>query len=182
MILFTAFNAFQNIVTRINEEAGDYTLGPFRFALNYFVFMVSNIFVPQVKYSEKWLMTLAALTYVLQYSTGLLMEGTSNEVKFISAAVGSTINGIGASFLWTNMGTYLHQVCHYYGKVKEKGYYFGLFNMIFCVSTILGSIVVTFGLSLFSHFIYFIIVSGVALLAFFYGVFFLKDIRKIHHK
>lgn len=73
MILFTAFNSFQTIVTKINEDEGDYTLGPFRFALNYTVFMIANLFAPQVKYSEKWLITGAALTYVLQYSTGLLM-------------------------------------------------------------------------------------------------------------
>lgn len=51
MILFTAFNAFQTIVTRINEDEGDYSLGPFRFAVNYFSFMIANLFAPSVKYS-----------------------------------------------------------------------------------------------------------------------------------
>ena len=57
-----------------------------------------------------------------------------------------------------------------------KGHYFGLFNTIFCISTILGAIVVTFGLTLFATNIYFILVSGVAFLAFLYGIFFIKDI------
>lgn len=79
--------------------------------------------------------------------------------------------------MWTNAGAYIHKVCHAYNKVERKGYYYGLFNMLFCISTILGAIVVTFGLSFFSHTVYFIIVSGVALLAFFFGSFFIKDIK-----
>lgn len=51
MILFTAFNAFQTIVTKIHEDEGDRSLGPFTFAVNYFVFMISNLFVSKVKYS-----------------------------------------------------------------------------------------------------------------------------------
>ena len=51
MILFTAFNAFQTIVTKIHEDEGDRSLGPFTFAVNYFVFMISNLFVLKVKYS-----------------------------------------------------------------------------------------------------------------------------------
>jgi hypothetical protein len=60
-----------------------------------------------------------------------------------------------------------------------KGYYFGLFNTIFCISTVLGAIVVTFGLTLFAANVYFIIVSGVAFFAFLYGIFFIKDIQKL---
>lgn len=177
MILFTAFNAFQTIVTRINEEEGDYSLGPFRFAVNYFVFMIANLFAPAVKYSEKWQITLSTLTYVFHYLTGFFVEGTSIYVKFTMAALGATVNGIGASFLWTSVGSYIHKICHAHNKVPLKGHYFGLFNTIFCMSTILGSIVVTFGLSLFSYSVYFILVSGVAFLAFLYGIFFIRDIK-----
>lgn len=78
MILFTAFNAFQSIVTKIHEDEGDRSLGPFTFALTYFVFMVSNFFVSESKYSEKWQMTLASLTYVFNYLTGFFMSGQSS--------------------------------------------------------------------------------------------------------
>lgn len=50
-ILFTAFTAFQTIVTKIHEDEGDRSLGPFTFAVNYFVFMISNLFVSRIKYS-----------------------------------------------------------------------------------------------------------------------------------
>ena len=93
------------------------------------------------------------------------------------AALGAIVNGIGASFLWTSVGSYIHKVCHLYNKVPQKGHYFGLFNTIFCLSTILGAIVVTFGLSMFSYNVYFSIVSGVSFLAFIFGILFIKDLE-----
>jgi MFS family permease len=107
------------------------------------------------------------------------MSGEPIEVKFILAALGASVNGIGASFLWTSVGSYIHKICHTHHKINMKGHYFGLFNTIFCFSSVLGSIVVTFGLSLFSHSIYFVIVSSVALLAFIYGLLFIKDLKVV---
>lgn len=76
MILFTAFNAFQTIVTRIHEEEGDRSLGPFRFAVNYSAFTISNLFVSRVNYSEKKQIILSTLTYAFHYMTGFLISGT----------------------------------------------------------------------------------------------------------
>jgi hypothetical protein len=73
MILFTAFNAFQTILTKIHEEEGDRSLGPFTFAVNYVAFMVSNLFVSKTPYSEKWQIAFSTLTYALNYSTGFFM-------------------------------------------------------------------------------------------------------------
>ena len=95
------------------------------------------------------------------------------------AGLGAVVNGIGASFLWTSVGAYIHKVCHMYDKVHLKGHYYGIFNTIFCCSTVLGAIVVTFGLSLFEPNIYFILVSSVAFLAFLYGIFFIKDLNSL---
>lgn len=148
-ILFTAFNAFQTILTKIYEEEGDRSLGPFTFALNYATFLITNFFVSKVPYSEKWQITFATLTYAFNYSTGFFMAGKPTYVKYLFAAVGAIVNGIGGSFLWTSIGSYIHKVCHFYNKISEKGHYFGLFNSIFCSSTILGAVLVTFGLTLF---------------------------------
>lgn len=76
MILFTAFTAFQNIVTKIHEDEGDKSLGPFTFAVNYFVFMLSNLISSKTRMSEKWLITFATLPYAVNYSTGFFMQGT----------------------------------------------------------------------------------------------------------
>lgn len=177
MILFTAFNAFQTIVTKIHEDQGDRGLGPYTFAITYFVFLISNLFVSRVKYSEKWQIVFASLTYVFNYLTGFFMEGQTPFVKYAFATAGSVANGIGASFLWTSIGSYIHKVCHIHNKMEQKGHYFGLFNTIFCISTVLGAIVVTFGLTLLSTKIYFVLVSGVAFFAFIYGIFFIEDIK-----
>lgn len=100
-------------------------------------------------------------------------------MKYILAALGATINGISSSFLWTSVGSYIHKVCEINGQVINKGHFYGLFNMLFCFSNVLGSLVVTFGLMLFSHGVYFILVSGVGLFAFFFGFFFIKDIKTV---
>jgi hypothetical protein len=113
---------------------------------------------------------------VINYLTGFFVSGTSVEVKYIAAGLGAAINGVGASFIWTSVGTYIHKICHLYDKVHLKGYYYGIFNFIFCISALLGAVIVTFGLSLFSPKIYFVIVSGVAFIAFLYGLFFIKDL------
>jgi hypothetical protein len=86
--------------------------------MNYIAFMTSNLFVAKVPYSEKWQITLATLTYAIQYSTGFFMAGKSTAVKYILASFGSVINGIGASFLWTSVGSYIHKVCHLHNKMS----------------------------------------------------------------
>jgi hypothetical protein len=45
------------------------------------------------------------------------MAGTPTQVKYAIAAFGAIINGIGASFLWTSIGSYIHKVCHYHNKI-----------------------------------------------------------------
>lgn len=139
--------------------------------------MLTNFLVSKTPYSEKWQITFASFSYALNYSTGFFMFGRPIYVKYILAALGAIANGIGASFLWTSVGSYIHKVCHLYNKVDKKGHYFGLFNTIFCSSTVMGAVIVTFGLTLFEHNTYFVIVSSVALLSFFYGIFFIKDLN-----
>jgi hypothetical protein len=84
--------------------------------MNYIAFVISNFFVSKIAYSEKWQMTFATITYAMNYSTGFFMKGRPMEVKYALAAFGAIMNGIGASFLWTSAGSYIHKVCHIYGK------------------------------------------------------------------
>jgi hypothetical protein len=121
-------------------------------------------------------MTFAALSYAANYSTGYFMAGTPLAVKYILAAIGAIINGIGASFLWTSVGSYIHKVCHKYDRINQKGHYYGMFNAIFCCSAIFGAVVATYGMTHFSHQYYFAIVTVVACLAFLFGIFFIIDI------
>lgn len=70
--------------------------------------MVSNFFVPKVRYSNKWLITFSTLTYVINYLTGFFMVGTPDFVKYLLGACGAILNGVGASFMWTCAGSYIH--------------------------------------------------------------------------
>jgi hypothetical protein len=63
-------------------------------------------------------MSFAAITYAMNYCTGFFMPGKSFPIKLILAAVGALANGIGASFLWTSVGAYIHKVCHLYNRVE----------------------------------------------------------------
>ena len=51
LILFTAFNAFQTIATKLHEDEGDMSLGPYIFAITYTTFFFSNLFISRVVYS-----------------------------------------------------------------------------------------------------------------------------------
>ena len=93
------------------------------------------------------------------------MIGASITTKYILAIGGSIINGVGVAFLFTCQGSYIHKLCTKYDVLPKKGYYYGLFNSIFTISTIIGAIVVTFGLDLLSHQNYFILVRSIALFA-----------------
>ena len=181
LILFSAFSAFHNIVTQIHEEEGDRALGPFALAVNYTSYIILNLFAPGCKrISEKWQISLSALGYCFFYSSGFLIDGTATWVKYTITALSALINGVAGSFLWVSVGSYIHKVAHLYNQPHLKGKYYGIFNLFFSLSAVVGAIVVTFGLHLFSHSIYFALVGSIALLAFLFGVFFIKDLNKLH--
>ena len=138
--------------------------------------MNSNLFVSIVKYSETWQIVFATLTYAANYLTGFFISGTSKEVKYIMSGLGAALNGIGSSFICTLDGTYIHKVCHLYDKIHLKGYYYGIFNTILCISIMLGAVIVTFGLTLFTSKVYFAIIACLAFMAFLYGLCFIKDL------
>lgn len=46
LILFTAYSAFQNIITKIHEEEGDPSLGPFELSILYIATIAAQIWAP----------------------------------------------------------------------------------------------------------------------------------------
>lgn len=74
LILLSASNAFQNIVTKIHTDEGDSALGPFALMINFTTALIVNMFVSKFRdYSEKWLITIPALTMATFYLTGFLI-------------------------------------------------------------------------------------------------------------
>ena len=178
MILFSAYNAFQNIVTKIHSEEGDHILGPFALAMNYATFMIMNLFASRFfnGKKEKLLMIIPALCYAFFYSTGFFIEGTTKLEQYLFTGLGAMVGGGSSSFVWIGSSVYIHKVAHHFNKTHLKGHYFGIFNMLFSSSSIIGACIVTFGLTLFSHKTYFAIVGGFAVLAFVFGLIFIKNI------
>ena len=177
LILFTAHNAFGTIVTRVHEEEGDEKLGPFLFSLNYTTFMIMNLFAPLLTYSLKWQIALSSIAYTFNFATNIFMIGQSEAVKYSLSAIGAVVNGISASFLWVSLGRYIHNACHHFNDIENKGYYYGMFNTIYCSSNIFSGIVITFGLELLSHRNYFILVTGIGVFSFLYSVLMIKNIK-----
>ena len=92
------------------------------------------------------------------------------------------MRGLFNSVLWVSVGRYIHNACHQYNGLERKGYYYGIFNTIFCSSNIISALVVTFGLKLLSHKNYFILVTGIGLFSFVFAVFFIKNIKEPEEK
>ena len=116
LILLTSSSAFQTIVTRIYESEGDYRIGPYIFMLQYAAFMIMNLFVPLLRYSYKWMMTLSALCYAFNNATGFFVIDSGQVARYIIAGFGAIINGMGGVFLWISASRYLHNACHHYQK------------------------------------------------------------------
>ena len=98
-------------------------------------------------------------------------------MKYVLISVAASIGGWFAAFLWLGLARYIHQACHLYNKEREKGHYYGIFNSIYSINNITGGIVVTFGLQLLSHQNYFLLVTGIALVAFLFGAVAIKNIK-----
>ena len=122
-------------------------------------------------------MAFASLFYGMNFATGFFMFGDNETIKYIFSSVGASVAGISASFLWVSIGRYIHKACHLYGKENERGHYFGLFNSIYFFNSVLGGVVVTFGLEIMSHQNYFIFITIIAVVAFLFAALFIKNTK-----
>ena len=122
-------------------------------------------------------MVFASLFFGSHYFMSYFIFGDNEALKYIMICGGGALGGWSASFLWLGMGRYIHKACHAYEKESEKGHYYGTFNSIYFLNNIVGGIVVTFGLQLFSHQEYFLLLTGIAVLAFVFGTVTIRSIK-----
>ena len=182
LILWTSSAAFNYMVTRIYESAGDHHIGPFVLMLQYATSMITNLFVPYLlrRSSYKWVITFGALGYAFNNATGFFIIDSGETLRFVIGGLGAVINGIAGVFTWVSATRYLHNASHYYKKESEKGHYFGVFSFILSWSSLLAGVVVTFGFGLMSDRNYFILLMCIALLAFVFAFIFIKEIPDEH--
>jgi hypothetical protein len=176
-ILFTATNSVLTIITYIYEQADLAIIGPTNIAVSYLTFIFSTIYAPSCKWKIKKQMLVATIAYTLNFSTGLFIPYASLPFKFVLTVAGSAICGLSAGLLWVSQGRYIHITCEKAGIRHEKGEHFGLFSLIYCLSHISAGLITTFGLGLFSAYIYFICITLTGVLAVLFCWLFIKDVE-----
>jgi hypothetical protein len=70
----------------------------------------------------------------------------------LASILGAGIGGFGASVLWVSQGGYMMRLFKAYQVQKdEEGYYLGIQNGLVYGSSLLGAVIITFGLGLFGN-------------------------------
>lgn len=99
-------------------------------------------------------------------------------MKFVLSVGGAGVCGLTAGLLWVSQGRYIHLICERSGQKQQKGEHFGLFSVIYCLSHISAGLITTFGLGLFSPYVYFICITATGILSIIFCWAFIKDIKE----
>jgi MFS family permease len=115
MIMFTAFNSLQNIVSKLYEEYDYPNLGQTAVICIYLTFSLCTFFTSYVikSFGYKKVMFFSSLGYAVFELTGLLIASDIEIPKYvawITVCFGAVICGACASVIWVAQGAYTSQV------------------------------------------------------------------------
>lgn len=167
------------IITFIYEQADLSVIGPTNIAVSYLTFIFSTIYAPSCRWKIKKQMLVATIAYTLNFSTGLFIPFVALPFKYVLTVGGSAICGLSAGLLWVSQGRYIHIICENAGIRDQKGDHFGLFSLIYCLSHISAGLITTFGLGLFSAYIYFLCITLTGISAVLFCWFFISDVEEV---
>lgn len=161
MIMFTAFNSLQNIVSKKYEEYGYHNLGTASIILLYFVYGVFTFPAPFIirMLGFKKSMFISSLGYGLFEAAGLVIALWTDmplALGWVFVMVGAVFCGASASVIWVAQGSYISEISDTDSKTKL----FALFWGIMMSSQIFGSILTTFVLGLIGNTAYFIVLTA----------------------
>lgn len=115
MIMFTAFNSLQNIVSKIYNDYGYENLGQVSILLLYFTFGATTLVTPFLirKLGYKKVLFISSLGYAVYQGVGLviaLAEGIPRALGWVIVLVGAILCGASASMIWVAQGSYVSEV------------------------------------------------------------------------
>ena len=181
MLLFTSYISYQNIITQLYEQLEQPILGKLSIFTIYAAFLAGGLVAPFLgkRINFKKLFVGSAICYTINFSSGIALHYLGyGTLCIVVVEVVAVIGGASASLLWVAQGAYIHFVCEQNGEQHRKGYYFGVFYGIFCVSNITSGLVTTFMLGLFDVLVYFWILVGVGVIATLFCLFCITDVQK----
>ena len=172
MLLFSAFNAAQNMVSQIYSQLGYSALGNVTLITLYVVFSIANLFVTKFLqyFSYQIALFLSCLGYALFQLAGVIACAceVDGDLFFCSTGYIYAINVIGAfccgfcaPILWVAQAGYTTDHC----TEKTKSKFFGAFYAIHMFSQVIGNVATAVILSYLSHFVYFIILFFMSIAA-----------------
>lgn len=122
---------------------------------------------------------MCAFAEFIKLAAGLIVPLVDDvALKYVISCAGFAVSGITSGHMWVSQGGYMHLLL-LQNKIpeNEKGKYFSIFNIWYCLSNISAGLITTFCLGLFDDTIYFIFISVVGLLGIIYSIFVIKDIQ-----
>ena len=179
-ILVTSYNAFSSVVTKVYEEEGEYTLGPYSILMVYLFFMIGNFFASSGRnFGEKWVMIFSSIGAIFLPFSAIEIRDIPTWASYAITAALIIPYSFGSSFFYVAASSYIHKTAHLYGKEEQKGKYYGIFNFIMNLNMLFGGVIVTFGLPQLTHIMYYGLVSLIAFSSLVFGILFMKDLRRV---
>jgi MFS family permease len=160
MIMFTAFNSLQNIVSKIYSDYGYTNLGTASVLLLYFVYGAFTFVAPYLirGLGYKKSMFFSSLGYGIFEAAGLIIALWSDMpsiLGWIFVMVGAVFCGAGASVIWVAQGSYVSDLASEESRTKLFAMFWGLMM----TSQVFGSILTTFVLGVIGNTAYFIVLT-----------------------
>ena len=149
MLLYTAFNPVQNLMSMLFKQIGEDYLGVFALLVLNQAFAIGSLLAPRLapKLSYRNAFTLASFTFVLLIAVGKLASNCGGSKEFICQSrslyvlmlIASVCTGIGSSLLWFCQSVYVVEC----STETNKGKMFGIFMALMQSSQITGALLAT---------------------------------------
>lgn len=153
MLLYTAYNPVQNMISLLFEEIGEKYLGIYALFVGQLAFAAGSLLAPQIaaKFSYRIGFFIGAFGFVLLIAVGKFASFCSHykdtfmcqsSSLYVIVTIASCAQGQGSSLIWYMQSLFIFDC----SNENNKGRMFGIFMALMQVSQISGAIIATIGL------------------------------------